>query len=99
MHNQRLPHHKLQAYDAVSYTHLVREDDAREGLAIEHAGRSDDAAAEGVDDRAQPVCSRLDDLSREHVGVDDRHPMCAEPGRDCALTRSDAAGDAEEMHA
>src|SRR5258708_27308529 len=75
---------------------LVAEDDGTEGGAIEAAVRREHGGAELRGDLRQRRHARLDDLPGEQVGVDDRRAPGAEQVGDCALSRGDAAGEADE---
>ncbi len=76
----------------------VGEDAVRHALAIEGAVRAQHLPAEGADDLFERRGARLDHRAGEHVGVDHRRAARAQQGREGALPRGDAAGQADDAH-
>ena len=76
---------------------LVAEDAGGERLAIERAVGGEDAR-EPCLDLPQPFRTLGDDVARNQVGVDDRHPFFREEACDRALAGADVAGETEDPH-
>jgi hypothetical protein len=76
----------------------VAEHDPAQRRPVEAAVGAEDLLAEGRDHLRQPVRAGLDDLPREHVGVDDDRPVGGESRGSRALAGADAAGQTHHQH-
>jgi hypothetical protein len=86
-----------QAFEA-SARGFIRKHEASEELSIERAVLVENLRSERLDDFSEPFGSRLDDLPRKDVGFDDRHAALPEPSDHRALSRREAAREAEDVH-
>ncbi len=76
----------------------MEKDDGSERVAIEALVRIEDGLAEGFDDLSPGRFARLDDLSRQQVGIDHRCAALLEHVRDGALAGGDTACEADQNH-
>lgn len=75
---------------------VVREDTRAERRAVERAVRAEHPRAERAHDGRERGRARLDDLAREHVGVDDGHVVRAQERGDGGLAGGDPAREADD---
>ena len=73
----------------------VGEHDIAQRRPVEMSIRCQDGAAEALDETLEWGLSRLDDVARDLVGVDDRHPESSEKLRGRGLAAGDATGEAD----
>ena len=75
----------------------VREDDRAEPLAVERPVGRQDGHPEARDQLGERGLSRLDDLARDQVGIDDRGAACGELLRNRALARRDTTREPDDV--
>jgi hypothetical protein len=75
----------------ISARDRISKDDLGKACPIEPAV-DEHLSAESIENCRQARSSRLDDLPRENVCIDDDCTACSQLGRDQAFTRRDAAG-------
>jgi len=76
----------------------IGEDALTESLPIESPGGVEHARSERLHDLREPLATRQDDFAGEMVGFEDREAALTEPCDDAALSRGEAARQAEDMH-
>src|SRR3954468_18388464 len=82
----------IEAYSCVA----VRKNQGSQPFSVEAAVRRKDLRTESRDHLSKTETAGSNHFARQLVGVDDRYAALAQQGRDGALARADATGEAKD---